>query len=161
MLEIEEEDRFSLNELYNFAEDIRGNYFRMNNSSKMSSSTHSRGNRTPTRRSAVDTNPYNRTPKAKNQPQYRNDVSPLRSRFAGNPRVPERPGRTPERNRGRQQNSRSPLRRNLKINTQFERENQGYQPQPESTNSRRILSPLSQRHHRWYCTEYILDKSQI
>ena len=87
-------------------------------SSKMSSSSHSRGNRTPSRQVKIDTNQYNRTPKASMQ-QFRNDVSPLRSRFAGNAKIPERLGRTPERNRGRQQSSRSPLRRNLKINTQF------------------------------------------
>ena len=87
------------------------------NSSKMSSSTHSRGNRTPNRQTKME---YNRTPKASNQ-HFRNDVSPLRGRFAGNAKIPERLGRTPERNRPRQQSSRSPLRRNLKINTHLDR----------------------------------------
>lgn len=53
----------------------------------MSSSTHSRGNRTPNRQSKIDANHYNRTPKGRNQQQFRNDVSPLRSRFAGNARI--------------------------------------------------------------------------
>lgn len=115
-------------------------------SSKMSSSSHSRGgNKTPTRQNRTDANYANKTPKGRNQHHFRNDVSPLRSRFAGNARIPERLGRTPERNRARQQSSRSPLRRNLKINTQFERESQNY---GHTEVNRRILSPLSQRHHR-------------
>lgn len=93
-------------------------------SSKMSSSSHSRGNRTPNRQCKGDH--YSKTPKGRNQQQFRNDVSPLRSRFAGNARIPERLGRTPERNRARQQSSRSPLRRNLKINTHFDRESSNY-----------------------------------
>ena len=91
-------------------------------SSKMSSSSHSqRGNRTPTRMNRPDPNGFNRTPKGRSD-IYRNDVSPLRGRFGGNAKVPQRVGKTPERQRMRQQQtSRSPLRRDLKINTQFGR----------------------------------------
>jgi len=35
-------------------------------------------------------------------------------------------GRTPDKNRARQQSSRSPLRRDLKICTEFERESRNY-----------------------------------
>lgn len=97
-------------------------------SSKMSSSSHSaqRGNKTPTRQNRPDiNNAYNRTPKGARPENnmYRNDVSPLRGRLGGNQRAPQqRAGRTPERQiNNRQQSSRSPLRRDLKINTQFGR----------------------------------------
>ena len=93
--------------------------------SKMSSSNQSvqRGNRTPTRNNRPEPSVYNRTPRGRTD-MYRNDVSPFRGRLAGNAKVPQRVGRTPERQRVRQQSSRSPLRRDLKINTQFGRESQ-------------------------------------
>lgn len=62
------------------------------NNSHMVDSSNSRP-RTPTR----NLNNYqagNRTPRASDR-NFRNDVSPLRARFAGNARVPERLGRTP------------------------------------------------------------------
>lgn len=114
--------------------------------SNMSSSSQSvqRGNRTPTRNNRPESNVYNnKTPRGRND-MYRNDVSPFRGRLAGNAKVPQRVGRTPERQRVRQQSSRSPLRRDLKINTQFGRESQtinnGY-----GGENRRILSPISRR----------------
>ena len=94
----------------------------------MSSSSHSaqRGNKTPTRQNRPEINAYNRTPKGgrTENNMYRNDVSPLRGRLGGNSRIPQRVGRTPDRQGARQQSSRSPLRRDLKINTQFGRESQ-------------------------------------
>lgn len=119
MLEIEENDRIGFKELSKVVDEIRKKN-RMT-SSKMSSSSYSRGSRTPTRINRPEPNAYNRTPKGR-QDLYRNDVSPLRGRFGGNAKVPQRVGKTPERERLRQQqNSRSPLRRDLKINTQFGR----------------------------------------
>ena len=143
MLETEEEDRFTFEDLFEGVEDIRRTRSKLGNS-RMNSSTHSRdmhrgGNHTPTR-GRPDAG-YSRTPRGRDNP-YRNDVSPFRGRFAANARVPERVGRTPDRNKnGRQQISRSPLRRDLKINTQFGRESQhsGYEM------GRRPLSPISRR----------------
>ena len=51
-------------------------------------------------------------------------------------------GKTPERQRLRQQSSRSPLRRDLKINTQFGRESQNI---GGMNDNRRVLSPISRR----------------
>lgn len=145
MLETEEADRFTFEEIYQAVEDSRKTHFKMVNS-RMNSSTHSRdmqrGNHTPTR-NRVEANNASRTPKGRENP-YRNDLSPFRGRFAPNARMPERVGRTPDRNRVRQQQtSRSPLRRDLKINTQFGRESQqaGYGGEM----GRRQLSPISRR----------------
>lgn len=94
MLEIEENDRIGFEELFSVAEDI----LKKNRmaSSKMSSSSYSRGSRTPTRMNRPEPNAYNRTPKGR-QDLYRNGVSPLRARFGGNTKVPQRVGKTPER----------------------------------------------------------------
>lgn len=73
---------------------------------------YSRGNRTP---SKLATNNYGqKSPKAQSQQggTYRNDVSPFRGRFGSN----VRPSRTPER-----QNNRSPLKRDMKINSRFDK----------------------------------------
>ena len=74
---------------------------------------YSRGNRTP---SKLSTNSYSqKSPKAQQQQvggTYRNDVSPFRGRFGSN----VRPSRTPER-----QNNRSPLKRDMKINSRFDK----------------------------------------
>ena len=118
MLEIEENDRIGFEELFSVANEISKKN-RMT-SSKMSSSSNQRGNRTPTRMNRQDPSGYNQTPKGRSE-IYRNGVSPLRGRFGGNAKVPQRVGKTPERQRVRQQTSRSPLRRDLKINTQFGR----------------------------------------
>lgn len=80
--------------------------------SRMTSSNHSkdmqRGNRTPTRAAKGAPN-YNRSPAR----EYSNNLSPFRARPMQGKRQPEQAGtgRTPERNRIRQQSSRSPLRR--------------------------------------------------
>ena len=81
-------------------------------SSRMTSSNHSkdmqRGNRTPTRGGKTSTG-LNKSPQAR---EYGNNLSPFRARPMQNKRQPEQQtGRTPERNRVRQQSSRSPLRR--------------------------------------------------
>lgn len=82
----------------------------------MTSSNHSkdmqRGNRTPTRGGKPGMN-YNKSPAR----QYGNNLSPFRARPMQGKRQSEQNGRTPQRNRIRQQSSRSPLRRDLKINT--------------------------------------------
>ena len=141
MLETEEADRFNFEELFEAVSEIERSRSKLVNS-RMNSSTHSRdmqrGNHTPTRNRQDN---YNRTPKGREN-RFRNDVSPFRGRFAPNARVPDRVGRTPDRNKGRQhQTSRSPLRRDLKINTQFGRESQhnAYEM------GRRVLSPISRR----------------
>ena len=156
MLETEEADRFTFEDLSQFSKDLRKVRSKLGNS-RMNSSTHSRdmqrGNHTPTR-SRPDVNGGNRTPKGKGQNLYGNGLSPFRGRFAPNARMPERVGRTPDRNRMRQQQqqqiqqqkqqtNRSPLRRELKINTQFGRESQqnGY----GQDMGRRVLSPISRR----------------
>ena len=126
MLETEEADRFTFEDLFQVSEDLRSARSKLGNS-RMNSSTHSRdmqrGNRTPTR-SRPNAN-GNRTPKGREENLYRNGLSPFRGRFAPNARMAERVGRTPDRSRmgqqQQQQTSRSPLRRNLKINTQFGR----------------------------------------
>jgi len=71
----------------------------------------SRGNRTPARQSNYNTT--SKTPKA-DKSKYRNDVSPFRGRFDSNVKNNgDRQRKTPER----PQESRSPMRRNLQINT--------------------------------------------
>lgn len=132
MLETEEADRFSFEELYNASEEIRRVRSKLGNS-RMNSSTHSRdmtrGNHTPTR-GRTDINAGNKTPKGGRENPYRNGVSPFRGRFAPNAHMPERVGRGVDANRMKpqpqqqQHTSRSPLRRDLKINTQFGRESQ-------------------------------------
>jgi hypothetical protein len=82
-----------------------------------------RNNRTPNRAN-VQNNPYNntlKTPKA-DKSKFRNDVSPFRGRFGSNVKTAENKSRkTPERNL----QSRSPISRDLKINTRFESNNYG------------------------------------
>jgi len=74
----------------------------------------SRGNRTPGRQAPP--NPYPvQTPK-NDKGKYRNDVSPFRGRFGGAVKT-DRNKKTPERN----QPNRSPMRRNLQINTRGDR----------------------------------------
>lgn len=78
----------------------------------MTSSNHSkdmqRGNRTPTRGGKTSTGGYNKSPQARDV-----NLSPFRARLMQTKRQTEQQtGRTPERNRMRQQqSSRSPLRR--------------------------------------------------
>lgn len=107
------------------------------NNSHMADSSNSRP-KTPTRSANNGYQTGNRTPRASDR-SFRNDVSPLRARFAGNARVPQRLGRTPERQRFTQQvnqgyiqkgqpvqnmgTNRSPHKRELKINTRFNKEN--------------------------------------
>lgn len=58
---------------------------------------------------------------------YRNDCSPFKGAgfLERNNRTPERGGRTPERSRvmTQRENNRSPLKRDLRINTRFDKEN--------------------------------------
>ena len=146
MLETDEADRFTFQEIFQFINTIRKNRSKMINS-RMNSSTHSRDtyrtNHTPNR-ARPDANGGSRTPRRNKENPFRNDVSPFRGRFAPNARVPERLGRTPDRSRVReQQSSRSPLRRDLKINSQYGRDNQYGQYNNET--GRRPLSPISRR----------------
>ena len=70
---------------------------------------YSRGSRTP---SKLNSNVYSqKSPRGAQGGTYRNDVSPFRGRFGSN----VRPNKTPERQ------SRSPLRRDMKINTRFDK----------------------------------------
>jgi hypothetical protein len=109
--------------------------------SRMTSSNHSRetqrGARTPTKGQRLGN--FNRSP-GREQSTYSNNVSPFRARNLQNKKLGEQVGRTPEGNRGRQQNnSRSPLRRDLRINAEFGGEGNF------GENVRRPLSPLSRR----------------
>ena len=96
----------------------------LNSNSSQRHLEHSRGNRTPGR-GVPPPNPYNKTPKNDNKSKYRNDVSPFRGRFGGsvknNNQGNDRMKRTPERGN----ESRSPMRRNLQINTRGDRETFG------------------------------------
>lgn len=86
----------------------------------MTSSNHSkdmqRGSRTPTRGGKQNAG-FNKSPTR----EFSNNLSPFRSRPVQTKRATneQHTGRTPEGNRQRQQTSRSPLRRELKINTEF------------------------------------------
>lgn len=108
----------------------------------MTSSNHSRdvqrGNRTPNR--------ANKGPGLTRSPgkEYCNNLSPFRARPPiGNKRNSDQ-GRTPDRNKMKQ-TSRSPLRRDLKINTEFGRESNHYNSYAMNENARRPLSPISRR----------------
>ena len=82
----------------------------------------SRGNKTPGRNQNTPQayTSVNRTPKAADPSKYRNDVSPFRGRFGGavknNPQH-EKVRKTPERGN----ESRSPMRRNIQMNTKADR----------------------------------------
>ena len=114
MLEIEENQRASFAEIYDMVEEIRRikphKMLGSQVSSHMNSS--SQGNRTPNR---AKQNAAHKSPK---RGEYSNNLSPFRARPMQTKRTTnDRTGRTPEGARQRQQTSRSPLRRELKINT--------------------------------------------
>jgi hypothetical protein len=69
---------------------------------------YSRGNRTP---SKVSSNSYNQKSPRTQGGTYRNDVSPFRGRFGSN----VRPSKTPDRQ------NKSPLKRDMKINSRFDK----------------------------------------
>ena len=109
MLELDENQRIDFDEFMQMMKQARKparietSYMSNSNSSYASTNTY-RTNKSPLRR--------------KPQPVYRNDVSPLRgAKFIERERTPERTG-TP----GRLANK-SPLKRDLRINTRFEKEN--------------------------------------
>ena len=143
-MEIEEQDRIGFAELYEMAEEIKRSRPKMINS-RMASSTHSkdmqRGNRTPTRGGKAAMG--GKSPQREPNP-YTNNVSPFRARPMTKGGAQ---GRTPDRSRARQQSSRSPLRRELKINTEFGRESNNYNTYgyESNNNNRRPLSPISRR----------------
>lgn len=149
MLEIEEEDRVDFQELLAMVNEIlypqqRGVGMHMlNSNSSQRNLEHSRGNRTPGRGQVAA---YNRTPKNDNKGKYRNDVSPFRGRFGGavKSNTANNVRRTPERGN----ESRSPMRRNLQINTRGERETFGGRcvPTPKEQDYQGMhVSPLGRR----------------
>lgn len=148
MLEIEEEDRLDFQELLAQVSDILAPQQRapalhmLSSNSSHRNLEHSRGNRTPGRNPA----PYSKTPKNNDKGKYRNDVSPFRGRFGGavknNPN--DRLRRTPDR----ANESRSPMRRNLQINTRADRETFGGRcvPTPKELDFQGThVSPLGRR----------------
>lgn len=128
MLELDEEQRMDFDELLEALSVLKGGQHkraentrmetRMESSSYMSNSnsSYSSNYRAP---------PTTKSPLRKRPTQaYRNDVSPLRGgKFLEKGRTPERgaersgTGRTPERS------NRSPIKRDLRINTRFDKEN--------------------------------------
>jgi len=135
MLEIEEKDRYDFEELYEVVQNLAAQHsnYSIGSSKHMKNSSRPR---TPTRKTLASS----RTPK-NNQNNFRNDVSPFRARFGENIRVPERLGKTPERNR--QAGNRSPLRRDLKINPRFQKEEPYARVKTPTQKS--MYSPLSRR----------------
>ena len=126
MLEIEEEDRLDFKDLLAMVSDIlfpqKVGINMLNSNSSQRNLEHSRGNRTPGRAPVQPAR--NRNDPRQEDNKYRNDVSPFRGRFgkqtptsAGTDRMRKTP------DRGNQ--SRSPMRRNLQINTRGERETFG------------------------------------
>lgn len=115
MLEIEETDRADFTEVLDnidmlISRTSKGMLGSNNNQRNME---YSRGNRTPTKLSSnAGSNVYGqKSPRAVQGGTYRNDVSPFRGRFGSN----VRPSRTPERQ------NRSPLKRDMKINSRFDK----------------------------------------
>ncbi len=88
---------------------VRGSRNMLSSNNSQRNIQHSRGasNRTP---SKINPSSFNqKSPKAQQGGTYRNDVSPFRGRFGSN----VRPSRTPERQ------NRSPIKRDMKINSRF------------------------------------------
>ena len=93
---------------------------------------YSRGSKTP---SKSNTSIYcQKSPRASQGGNYRNDVSPFRGRFGSN----VRPSKTPERQ------NRSPLRKEMKINSRFEKENTGFSRPTFTDNKRTQMQPQRQ-----------------
>ena len=150
MLEIEEEDRVDFQELLAMVTDIlqpqrNVGLNMLNSNSSQRNLEHSRGNRTPGRGQPA---PYGKTPKNDTKNKYRNDVSPFRGRFGAAVKnttaTNDRIKRTPER----ANESRSPMRRNLQINTRSERETFAGRcmPAPKEQNFQGThVSPLGRR----------------
>jgi hypothetical protein len=116
----------------------------LNSNSSQRNLEHSRGNRTPGRGQPA---PYSKTPK-NDKGKYRNDVSPFRGRFGGavksNTAANDRMRRTPDRGN----ESRSPMRRNMQINTRGDRETFGGRcvPTPKEQDFQGMhVSPLGRR----------------
>lgn len=116
MLEIEEEDRFSFEQIIELVNEIlnpppRSYTHMLNSNNSQRHLEHSRNNRTPSRQ--VQPQVQKNTPKNADKGQYRNDVSPFRGRFGGAVKNtnPTQQRRTPERAQG----SRSPMRRQVGV----------------------------------------------
>lgn len=111
MLEIDEANRITFDELLEQVEFLMSKCSRnmLGSNNNQRNMEYSRGNRTP---SKVNSNVYSqKSPRASQGGTYRNDVSPFRGRFGSN----VRPSKTPEKQ------NRSPLRRDLKINSRFDK----------------------------------------
>lgn len=117
MLELEEDDRVDFDELLDMLGTVKKPNKLLN--SHMTASNNSVHSHTSTSgRSPLRKRP---TPGA-----YKNDCSPFKggSFLERNNRTPDRGGRTPERSRVMtQRENRSPLKRDLRINTRFDKEN--------------------------------------
>ncbi len=113
MLEIEEADRIDFAELLDNIDILisRTSKSMLGSNNNQRNMEYSRGSRTPSKlNSNLSPNGYGqKSPRAVQGGTYRNDVSPFRGRFGSN----VRPSRTPERQ------NRSPLKRDLKINSRF------------------------------------------
>jgi hypothetical protein len=92
--------------------------------SRLLSSHMSASNNSTTHQSTSGRSPLRKRPSAVGG--YQNDCSPFKggSFLERNNRTPDRGGRTPERSRiTTQRENKSPLKRDLRINTRFEKEN--------------------------------------
>lgn len=119
MLELEEAERTDFDELLEMLASIRkpNKLLSSHMSSASTSSNHNIHNQT-------GRSPLRKRPSA--TPTYQNACSPFKgSNFPErNNRTPERGGRTPERSRiNTQRENKSPLKRDLRINTRFDKEN--------------------------------------
>jgi hypothetical protein len=117
MLELEENERIDFEELIEMIGAIR-------KPTRLLSSHMTASNNSKTHESNVGRSPLRKRPSAVGG--YQNDCSPFKggSFLERNNRTPDRGGRTPERSRiMTQRENKSPLKRDLRINTRFEKEN--------------------------------------